>query len=145
MITCLALRTERLSIFSLVFFCEAIKRDANFPSQTDHEGIFLFRVLCLRSQFSGVFLFATTVVCFLFSLLLIEEFETLEKNRQSEQSFEVTSREDIEKPIRFGCFTEVLQTCRSHVYPLLNRLMISQLEIVYGRFFQFWLIFLIQS
>ena len=29
---CLTLQTERLSIFSLVFFCETIKRDANFLS-----------------------------------------------------------------------------------------------------------------
>ena len=35
---CRTLQTERLSIFSLVFFGEAIKRDANFLSQ-DHGAV----------------------------------------------------------------------------------------------------------
>ena len=54
---------ERLSIFSEIFFGEATERDTNFLSQ-GHEGVFIS--LGLRSQFSGTFVFATSVVRFLF-------------------------------------------------------------------------------
>ena len=55
-------------VLPLVFFGEAIKRDVNFLSQ-GHERVPIF--FRSNSEFSGVFVFATSVVRFLFVVNLL--------------------------------------------------------------------------
>lgn len=78
-------------------------------------------------------------VTFIFNFLhLSVEGDMFGKNQWSKQSYLLTSREDLREghTILAYCFINSVSSC---VYPF-NCPVIPHLEVVYHRFFQFWLI-----